>query len=90
MQISLSDGKFHHARELAIEARSIRAICAAFPEQFISSHQGFKLLRYASDTEIGLSSADLRSRAKAMTERADAQDLAMRTRSGQKELFSID
>ena len=50
----LSDGRFHLGRDLqkSIPHRKVRAICQAYPRQFLSTQSGYKLVRKATTSEI--------------------------------------
>ena len=90
----LSDGKWHKAKDLAPHwgnnryipprtgnPRIIRAICEAEPDKFISTQKGYKRADLATDEELTNAINDLRSRAKKMTERANAIEQALWERS---------
>ncbi len=58
----LADGKFHKAKDIDMESRKIRAICAVYPNQFLSTQAGYKRVRDANEGEIENAVADLKSR----------------------------
>lgn len=77
----LRDGAFHKAKDLAMEPRKIRAVCAVYPNQFLSTQQGYKIVKKASDSEIENAIADLRSRMAHLNRRASALESVLRDRS---------
>jgi hypothetical protein len=84
--IALHDGKWHKGKDINMESRMIRAVCAAEPGEFLSGQQGYKLVRYSTDAEINESIADLRSRVSHLNERAAGLETVLVTRQGQKEM----
>ena len=77
----LCDGQWHIGRTLRMNHRMIRAACAAQPTRFMSSQSGYKLARFATIAEIDCAVADLRSRVKHLTDRAEALENAKYIRS---------
>ena len=77
----LSDGGWHKNRTIPMKSRLIRACCEAEPGHFLSGQQGYKLFQAATAEEITASIADLRSRARHITLRADGLDQALYNRS---------
>ena len=69
---ALADGKFHKAKELPMNSRMIRAVCAEHPRYFLSTQQGYKRADHATADELANSIADLRSRIKHIDARASA------------------
>ena len=69
---ALADGKFHKARELPLNNRLIRAVCAEHPQHFLSTQKGYKRADKATLNEIRNSIADLRSRITHIDKRASA------------------
>lgn len=61
-------------REIPMNARKIRAVCSEYPEHFLSTQKGYKVVREATNDEIEEAIADLRSRIRHMSRRADALD----------------
>ena len=76
----LSDGQFHKAKDLPMNSRMIRAVCSEKPEHFLSTQQGYKLTKYATDEEIDIAVADLRSRIKHLDARASGLEWALTMR----------
>ena len=76
----LSDGQWHLGREIPMNNRMIRAVCAEKPEHFLSSQKGYKLVKYATDDEIDIAIADLRSRIRHLDDRAGALEFALTQR----------
>ena len=72
----LADGRWHKGRTLRMNGRLIRAACAEQPGRFLSSQKGYKLVRFATEAEIDESVADLRSRIKHLTARAEGLEQA--------------
>lgn len=64
--------------------RKIRAICSAYPEHFLSSQKGYCLVSEARPEDIENAVADLRSRCREMTRRADALESVYRNRFQQE------
>jgi len=56
--------------------RLIRAICSEYPQHFLSSQKGYCLVKEASPDDIQHAIADLRSRCREMSRRADALEAA--------------
>ena len=77
----LRDGAFHKAKDLDMESRKIRAVCAVYPNQFLSTQRGYKIVKKASDDEIENAIADLRSRMSHLNRRASALESVLRDRS---------
>ena len=73
----LSDGQFHKAKDIPMNSRMIRAVCSEKPDHFLSTQQGYKLVKYATADEIENAIADLRSRIKHIERRAHALDTAL-------------
>ena len=67
-----------------MNGRMIRAVCAEKPDYFLSSQKGYKLVKYATDEEIGISIADLRSRIRHLEDRAGALECALTQRHHQQ------
>ena len=63
---------FRKGREIQMQPRLIRAICTDYPEHFLSTQSGYKLVEDATRPEIQNAVADLRSRCKHMERRASA------------------
>lgn len=84
----LADGRWHVSRTINMEHRTIRAICAEFPTEFLSGQKGYKLVRYATAYEINMAVLDLRSRIKHLRDRAVALERAGLSRGGQRQLFT--
>ena len=83
----LHDGKWHKCKTIAMNSRMIRAVCEEKPEHFLSSQKGYKLFKYATDLEIEISIADLRSRMKHLDARASGLENALHARlNGQLDL----
>ena len=82
----LSDGRWHKGREINMNHRMIRAVCAAYPDHFISSQRGYKLLSSATANELETAIADLRSRIKHLAARADAVEIMLARRQGREQL----
>ena len=76
----LKDGRWHKCKTIAMNSRMIRAVCEAKPEHFLSSQKGYKLFKYATDLEIEISIADLRSRMKHLDARASGLENALQDR----------
>jgi hypothetical protein len=76
----LRDGQFHKAKDLAMENRKIRAVCAVYPNQFLSTQQGYKIVKRSTDAEIEIASADLGSRMAHLGRRKSALDSVLRDR----------
>jgi hypothetical protein len=76
----LRDGLFHKAKDLAMENRKIRAVCAVYPNQFLSTQQGYKIVKQSTDAEIEIASADLGSRMAHLGRRKSALDSVLRDR----------
>ena len=77
----LRDGAFHKAKDLEMESRKIRAVCAMYPNQFLSTQQGYKLVKKATVCEIENAIADLRSRMAHLNRRAEGLETVLRQRS---------
>lgn len=77
----LDDGHWHMKCNLQMNERMIRAACAEQPDRFMSSQSGYKLVEFATIREIEISVADLRSRIKHLTRRAQALEDAKYIRS---------
>jgi len=75
----LSDGRWYHRRDLKMNMteRTIRAVCQAYPTEFISTQKGYCLFEHADDEEIRWAVASLRSQARKVTERADQLEQAI-------------
>jgi len=83
----LNDGKWHKSKDIDMISRMIRAVCEEKPNHFLSSQKGYKLVKYATDEEINISIADLRSRMKHLDARASGLESALYERSnGQLQL----
>lgn len=63
-----------------MNGRMIRAVCAEKPEHFLSSQKGYKLVKYATDEELDIAIADLRSRIRHLDDRAGALELVQSQR----------
>jgi len=63
---------FMQRKEIAMQPRMIRAVCQEHPQHFMSTQQGYKLVKEATPDEISNAIADLRSRCKFMEKRAAA------------------
>lgn len=72
----LDDGQWHKGRTLRMNSRMIRAACAAQPQRFLSSQAGYKLVKFATSTEINGAVADLFSRINHLAERAQQLQIA--------------
>ena len=81
---------FVKAKNLDMESRLIRAICAEQPEHFLSTQSGYALVRECSDAQVSEAIADLRSRAKCITARADALDAALQRRNSEDLFDGMD
>jgi hypothetical protein len=68
----LSDGKWHKAKEIPMVSRKIRAVCAEYPWQFVSTQRGYKLSAAASIEELEEARADLYSRITHLSRRCSA------------------
>jgi len=72
------------AREIvgcsSFNSRTIRAICSEHPAVFLSTQAGYKLVRDATDDEIGNGIADLCSRIQSLAQRAEALQQVIRNR----------
>jgi hypothetical protein len=79
----LRDGNFHKAKDLAMENRKIRAVCAVYPNQFLSTQQGYKIVKRSTDAEIEIAAADLGSRMAHLGRRKSALDSVLRDRKQQ-------
>lgn len=71
---------FRKAREIEMPDRKIRATCSEFPEHFLSTQQGYKVVQQATDAEIENAVADLISRATQTRRRAGALEEVLRNR----------
>jgi len=80
----LSDGQWHKGRDINMNHRMIRAVCQEKPNHFLSSQQGYKLVKAATDEEIDIAIADLRSRMKHLDHRASGLELALQQRHNQE------
>lgn len=69
--------RFLKARQIPMPSRKIRAICAAYPDHFISTQAGYCLFTEATDREIENAIADLRSRGNKITKRASGIEQAL-------------
>lgn len=76
----LADGRYHKARTLAMNNRSIRDVCQHYPEEFLSTQRGYKLVAYCTDDEINEAAADLKSRAMKIYNRAQSLEDVMHKR----------
>jgi hypothetical protein len=76
----LRDGEFHKAKDLNMESRKIRAVCAVYPNQFLSTQSGYKIVKKATDGEIENAAADLRSRMAHLGRRASALESVLHAR----------
>lgn len=65
----LRDGEWHKRKTIPMPDRLIRWLCSEYPGTFISSQSGYKLLAFATDAEIKIAVADLRSRMEHMRRR---------------------
>lgn len=63
---------FMQRKDIPMQPRMIRAVCQKYPDQFLSTQQGYKLVKEATRDEISNAIADLRSRCKHMHRRASA------------------
>ena len=79
LQQLLHDGRWYHRRDLKVNMndRTIRAVCQAYPTEFISTQKGYCLFEHASDDEISWAIAGLRSRARKISEHADCLERAI-------------
>ena len=70
----LQDGQWHKGRELCAvlqtDERTLRQCADDAAGEVISGNQGYRLLKFASNTEIDHAEARLLSQARKMTERA--------------------
>ena len=80
----IDDGKWHKARTIAMNSRMIRAICSAKPDHFLSTQKGYKLVKFATDSEIEIAVADLRSRMKHLNARASSLEHELLQRSNRR------
>lgn len=71
---------FRKGREISMESRKIRAICNEYPQHFLSTQRGYKLVRESTTNEIENAVADLVSRCNHMTRRAAALQTVARER----------
>jgi len=69
---ALADGQFHKGKDLPMNSRMIRAVCAELPSFFLSTQNGYKRADFATVDEIENSIADLRSRINHIDTRASA------------------
>ncbi len=76
----LADGQFHKAKDIFMESRRIRMICAQWPSRFISTQAGYKRVAFATDGEIEYASADLKSRCRKLVRRYMAHDKVLKER----------
>lgn len=76
----LADGKFHKAKTIRMESRKIRAVCSRWPDKFLSTQAGYKIVPAASDDEIGNAIADLKSRCGHLTRRYSALEKVLHER----------
>lgn len=82
---------FVKAKDIEMPSRAIRAICAEYPDEFLSTQQGYKVVREASDFDIDVAVADLHSRCKHMNRRANALERVLQTRrAGRLQRGDID
>ena len=77
---ALAKGEWLKAREIDMPARMIRAVCAAYPNHFLSTQAGYKRVNDASEDEIENAIADLRSRCDHMQRRADSLESVLRAK----------
>ena len=80
---ALDDGRFHKAKDIPMQNRMIRAVCTEYPHVFLSTQQGYKMVEHASDAEIRVAVADLRSRIKHMDRRARSLEKTIELRRQQ-------
>jgi hypothetical protein len=59
-------------KHIGMSNRLIRAICQAHPSRFLSSNDGMKLVKNATQEQVRHSAARIRSQAKKMIARAEA------------------
>lgn len=75
VNVSVNIGKDGDYRLHAIKrSRLVRAICEQTPGKFLSTQQGIKRVDLASNEDLRVASADLKSRARKMQERAEWLD----------------
>ena len=71
---------FRKAHQIDMESRKIRAICAEYPQHFLSTQRGYKLVKESSTNEIENAIADLLSRCHKIGGRAHALQIVARGR----------
>lgn len=80
LRFLLADGEWHHRKNIEMSPRLVRYLCNEFPADFISSQRGYKLFTRATDEEVGVAIADLKSRMEHMRRRIAGMERALYNR----------